>query len=87
MKTNRKGNVIFIGATASRRCGAKTAAFAPAKSAQRSLAESMARHLGPLGIHVATLIVDGVVDTVATREMMPDKPDEFFIKQITSLTW
>ena len=80
MKANRKGNIIFIGATASRRGGAKTAAFAPAKAAQRSLAESMARHLGPSGIHVATVIVDGVVDTAATRKMMSDKPDEFFIQ-------
>lgn len=80
MKANRKGSIIFIGATASRRGGAKTAAFAPAKAAQRSLAESMARHLGPSGIHVATVIIDGVVDTAATRKMMPDKPDDFFIQ-------
>jgi NAD(P)-dependent dehydrogenase (short-subunit alcohol dehydrogenase family) len=52
MKQNKHGNIIFIGATASRRGGAKTAAFAPAKAAQRSLAESMARHLGPFGVHV-----------------------------------
>jgi len=80
MKANNHGNIIFIGATASRRGGAKTAAFAPAKAAQRSLAESMARHLGPAGVHVATVIVDGVVDTPSTRKMMPDKPDDFFMK-------
>lgn len=80
MKQNKHGNIIFIGATASRRGGAKTAAFAPAKAAQRSLAESMARHLGPLGIHVANVIIDGVVDTPATREMMPNKPDHYFIQ-------
>jgi NAD(P)-dependent dehydrogenase (short-subunit alcohol dehydrogenase family) len=80
MKAKRKGNIIFIGATASRRGGAKTAAFAPAKAAQRSFAESMARHLGPSGIQVATVIVDGVVDTPATRKMMPQKPDDFFIQ-------
>jgi len=65
MKQNKHGNIFFIGATASRRGGAKTAAFAPAKAAQRSLAESMARHLGPSGIHVAHIIVDGVVDSPA----------------------
>lgn len=80
MKANRHGNLIFIGATASRRGGAKTAAFAPAKAAQRILAESMARHLGPSGIHVATIIVDAVVDTTATRKIMPDKPDGFFLQ-------
>jgi NAD(P)-dependent dehydrogenase (short-subunit alcohol dehydrogenase family) len=58
----------------------KTAAFAPAKAAQRSLAESMARHLWPAGIHVALIVVDGVVDLESTRRRMPDKPDGFFIK-------
>jgi NAD(P)-dependent dehydrogenase (short-subunit alcohol dehydrogenase family) len=80
MKANKRGNIIFIGATASRRGGAKTAAFSPAKAAQRSLSESMARHLGVFGIHVATVIVDAVVDTPATRKMMPNKPDEFFLQ-------
>lgn len=80
MKKNKQGNIIFIGATASRRGGAKTAAFAPAKAAQRSLAESMARHLGSAGIHVTTVIVDGVVDTPATRQMMPEKPDDYFMR-------
>lgn len=80
MKKHGQGNIIFIGATASRRGGAKTAAFAPAKAAQRSLAESMARHLGPSGIHVATVIIDGVVDTPSTRKMMPEKPDNYFVQ-------
>lgn len=80
MKKNQRGSIVFIGATASRRGGARTAAFAPAKAAQRSLAESMARHLWPAGIHVALVILDGVVDTPATRKRMPDKPDNFFIK-------
>jgi NAD(P)-dependent dehydrogenase (short-subunit alcohol dehydrogenase family) len=80
MKKNQQGNIIFIGATASRRGGAKTAAFASAKAAQRSLAESMARHLGLSGIHVATIIVDGVVDTPSTRKMIQEKPDNYFVQ-------
>ena len=80
MKQRRHGSIIFIGATASRRGGARTAAFAPAKAAQKSLAESMARHLGPAGVHVALVILDGVVDTPSTRKMMPNKPDDFFIQ-------
>jgi NAD(P)-dependent dehydrogenase (short-subunit alcohol dehydrogenase family) len=80
MKQAGKGSVIFVGATASRRGNVKTAAFAPAKAAQRSLAESMARYLWPAGIHVAILILDGVVDLPRTRKFMPDKPDSFFIK-------
>ncbi|MBY0577597.1 MAG: SDR family NAD(P)-dependent oxidoreductase [Burkholderiales bacterium] len=80
MKQNKRGNIIFIGATASRRGGAKTAAFAPAKAAQKSLAESMARHLGPCGVHVALVIVDGIVDTPATRKMKPEAPEDAFIR-------
>jgi NAD(P)-dependent dehydrogenase (short-subunit alcohol dehydrogenase family) len=79
MKVKGTGNIVVIGATASRRGGAKTAAFAPAKAAQRSLAESMARHLWPAGIHVSLIIIDGVVDLPRTRERMKDKPDSFFI--------
>ncbi len=74
------GAFIFIGATASRRGGAKSTAFAPAKAAQRSFAESLARQLGPKGIHVAIVIIDGVVDLERTRKAMPTKPDDFFVK-------
>ncbi len=79
MKRSGHGSIVFIGATASRRGNVKTAAFAPAKAAQRSLAESMARHLWPAGIHVALIVVDGVVDLARTRERMPGKPDSFFV--------
>jgi NAD(P)-dependent dehydrogenase (short-subunit alcohol dehydrogenase family) len=80
MKRAGRGNIVFIGATASRRGNVKTAVFAPAKAAQRSLAESMARHLWPAGVHVSVIIVDGVVDLPRTRSMMKDKPDSFFLK-------
>ena len=79
MKRAGGGNIVFIGATASRRGGAKAAAFAPAKAAQRSLAESMARALWPAGIHVSLIVLDGVVDLPDTRKRMPDKPDSFFV--------
>ena len=59
MKQAGTGNIIFIGATASLRGVAMTAGFAPAKAAQRILAQSMARHLWPQGIHVAVMIIDG----------------------------
>lgn len=80
MKRRGRGSIIVIGATASRRGAARTAAFAPAKAAQRSLAESMARSLWPSGIHVALVVIDGVVDLERTRKAMPDKPEEFFVK-------
>ena len=75
-----RGAVIVTGATASLRGGAGFAAFAPAKAAQRSLAESMARSLGPQGIHVAYVIVDGVIDIPRTRQALRDRPDEFFLQ-------
>ncbi len=80
MKSAGSGNFIFIGATASRRGGARAAAFASAKAAQRNLAESMARHLWPMGIHVAVVIIDGMIDLEKTREAMPEKDDDFFLK-------
>lgn len=80
MKSAGRGSIVFVGATASRKAGAKSAAFSSAKGAQRSLSESMARVLWPAGIHVALIVVDGVVDLPTTRERMPDKPDSFFIK-------
>lgn len=79
MKAAGRGNIVVVGATASLRGGAKFAAFASAKAGQRNLAQSMARHLWPDGIHVSLLIIDGVVDLPRTRERMPDKPDEFFL--------
>ena len=75
-----RGNFVVIGATASLRGSAKTAPFASAKAAQRSLAQSMARHLGPKGIHVSYVIVDGVIDLPRTRKHLVEKPDEFFLK-------
>ncbi|MFA6984658.1 MAG: SDR family NAD(P)-dependent oxidoreductase [Arenimonas sp.] len=80
MKQRGAGQIIFIGATASRRGGAKAAAFASAKAAQRSLAESLARALGPAGIHVSLIIVDGIVDEPMMRAKLADKPDSFFVK-------
>ena len=60
--------------------GGADAAFASAKAAQRSLAESMARSLGPFGIHVALVVIDGVIDAPQARKALPDKPDDFFLK-------
>jgi NAD(P)-dependent dehydrogenase (short-subunit alcohol dehydrogenase family) len=80
MRRAGRGTIVFVGATASRRGSARAAAFAPAKMAQRGLAESMARHLGPAGIHVCLIVIDGVVDLPRTRQRMAGKPDEFFVK-------
>lgn len=80
MKSRASGWIVVIGATASLRGGANSAAFASAKAAQRSLAQSMGRHLGPAGIHVSYVIIDGVIDLERTRASRPDLPDEFFLQ-------
>jgi NAD(P)-dependent dehydrogenase (short-subunit alcohol dehydrogenase family) len=79
MRRRGQGAIIVIGATASRRGVAGTAAFAPAKMAQRGLTESMARHLWPAGIHVALIIVDGAVRSAAARARLGDRPEDALI--------
>jgi short-subunit dehydrogenase len=70
---DHKGTIIFTGATASLRGSANFAAFAGAKAALRALAQSMARELGPRGIHVAHTIIDGAIDTEFIRENFPER--------------
>ena len=65
MMPRGKGTLLFTGATASVRGGAGFAAFASAKFGVRAIAQSLARELGPKGIHVAHLIIDGGVDSPA----------------------
>ncbi|MCG6884873.1 MAG: SDR family NAD(P)-dependent oxidoreductase [Silicimonas sp.] len=77
----RGGSIIVSGATASLRGNVWTTAFAPAKAAQRIFAQSMAKQLGPKGVHVGYLIIDGVIDTADTRAgFAKGKPDAFFIQ-------
>src|SRR5258706_930914 len=68
-----RGTILFTGATASLRGGKGFAAFAGAKHALRALAQSMARELGPEGIHVAHVVIDGAIDTQFIREMFPER--------------
>jgi NAD(P)-dependent dehydrogenase (short-subunit alcohol dehydrogenase family) len=72
--------IIVIGATASVKGAAGFLAFSSAKAAQRSLAQSLARELGPEGIHLAYVVIDAVVDMPASRSMFPDQPDDFFAR-------
>ncbi|MCG8433378.1 MAG: SDR family NAD(P)-dependent oxidoreductase [Gammaproteobacteria bacterium] len=80
MVKNDSGNIIAIGATASLIGRAGFAPFASAKAAQYNLLQSMARYLWPTGIHVAYVVIDGIIDLEQTKRAMPDKSDEFFIK-------
>ena len=72
MIPRQRGTILFTGATASVRGGTGYAAFAGGKHALRALAQSMARELGPQGIHVAHIVVDGAIDTDFTRQRAPD---------------
>jgi NAD(P)-dependent dehydrogenase (short-subunit alcohol dehydrogenase family) len=76
MIQRKKGTIIFTGATASMRGGDGFSAFSGAKHAKRALAQSMARELGPKGIHVAHIIIDGAIDTPWVKENFPE-----FVKQ------
>lgn len=62
-----RGVILFTGATASVRGRDGFAAFAAAKHGLRALAQSMARELGPEGVHVAHVVIDGAVDGVFIR--------------------
>jgi NAD(P)-dependent dehydrogenase (short-subunit alcohol dehydrogenase family) len=68
-----RGTVLFTGATASVRGGSGFAAFAGGKHALRALAQSMARELGPQGIHVAHIVIDGAIDTEFIRSNFPER--------------
>ena len=74
------GAIVVTGNTSALRGKASFAAFAPTKAAQRILAESIARELGPKGVHVAYVVIDAVIDVEWTRRMFAGKPDDFFIK-------
>ena len=73
MIPRNSGTIIFTGATASLRGGSGFSAFASAKFALRALAQSMARELGPQGIHVAHSIIDGAIDTAFIQDNFPEK--------------
>jgi NAD(P)-dependent dehydrogenase (short-subunit alcohol dehydrogenase family) len=72
MVARGRGTILFTGATAGLRGAAGFAAFAGAKHGIRALAQSMARELGPLNVHVAHVVVDGAIDTAFIRDSFPE---------------
>jgi len=74
------GAMLFTGATAGVKAGAKSVSFGPAKFAMRGLAQSLARDLGPKGIHVAWINVDGSIDIPGARGLKPSLKDGDFLK-------
>lgn len=75
-----RGVMLFTGATAGVKAGPKSVSFGPAKFALRGLAQSLARDLGPKGIHVAWVNVDGVIDIPARRERLSQFKEEDLLK-------
>ena len=73
MLPRKQGTIIFTGATASLRGGVGFAAFSGGKHALRALAQSMARELGPQGIHVGHVVIDGAIDTAFIRDTFPER--------------
>ncbi|TDU32567.1 NADP-dependent 3-hydroxy acid dehydrogenase YdfG [Panacagrimonas perspica] len=77
-----RGAILVTGNTSALRGKAGFSAFAPTKAAQRVLSESMARHLGPKGVHVSYVVIDAVIDVPWTRRFFAKESDDFFIKPV-----
>jgi NAD(P)-dependent dehydrogenase (short-subunit alcohol dehydrogenase family) len=71
MAPRERGTILFTGATASMRGGVGFAGFSAGKAGLRMVAQSMARELGPKGIHVGHVVIDGAIDTAFIRENFP----------------
>ena len=82
MTPRGRGAILFTGATASVRGGAGFSAFAGAKHGLRALAQSLARELGPKGIHVAHVVIDGAIDGAFIRSLMPNAADKLEREEI-----
>jgi NAD(P)-dependent dehydrogenase (short-subunit alcohol dehydrogenase family) len=74
------GSLLVTGNTAAYRGKAAFAGFAPSKAAQRVLTESIAREMGPRGVHASFMMIDAVIDLPWARERFADKPDDYFIR-------
>lgn len=74
------GSIVVTGNTAALRGKPSYVGWASTKAAQRNMAESLARELGPAGIHVAYVVIDAAIDMPFARRRWPDKPDDFYAK-------
>jgi NAD(P)-dependent dehydrogenase (short-subunit alcohol dehydrogenase family) len=80
MQARAKGTILFTGATAGVKPFPTSAAFGPAKFALRGLAQVLARDLGPQGVHVAYINIDGAIDMPAIRQRFPNLKEEDMLK-------
>ena len=79
MVSRKAGTILLTGATASLRGSAGFSALAVQKFGLRALSQSLARELGPQGVHVAHVVIDGMIDLPSTRQWFPDRPVETFL--------
>ena len=86
MLPNKRGAILFTGASASVKGYPQSAPFAMGKFALRGLAQSMARELSPQGIHVAHFVIDGGIGS-ATRTNPPDRPDSWLDPDAIALSY
>jgi NAD(P)-dependent dehydrogenase (short-subunit alcohol dehydrogenase family) len=82
MTPRGRGTILVTGATASQRGASGFSAFAGAKHALRALAQSAARELGPKGIHVAHVVIDGAIDGAFIRSLRPDAAEKLQAEEI-----
>lgn len=83
-----RGSIIFTGATASLRGGAGFANLASPKFALRALAQSMARELGPEGIHVSHVIIDGQIHSPRYAHLAGERgPDALLAPEAIAATY
>lgn len=75
--------IINAGATASLRGGVQTSPFSVAKTALRSYSQSLAKELGPDGVHIAHVVIDGLIDNERTKGLNPDASPENFINSVS----
>jgi NAD(P)-dependent dehydrogenase (short-subunit alcohol dehydrogenase family) len=86
MLPNKRGAILFTGASASVKGYPQSAPFAMGKFALRGMAQSMARELSPQGIHVAHFVIDGAIRS-ATRTEDPDRPDSMLDPDAIALSY
>lgn len=82
-----RGTLLFTGATASLRGGPRSAAFASGKFGLRALAQSLAREFGPRGIHVAHVVIDGVIDTRRAQARSGTQPAQLLSPEAIAETY
>lgn len=80
MLSQQRGTILLTGATASLRGAAGFAGLAVGKFGLRAMAQSLAREFAPQGIHIAHIIIDGMIDTAWVRSLVPDRADHTFLQ-------